>query len=113
MKKILRWYEKNEYLRAFMELLKGLKPEVQCEVAVDMIMKASDMSDRDYTKMIKEVASFDPKNYKRWYDKNPNVHLGIESLRDLTDEQKEKIVEEFSEKIVNMYYVNTNEIEQI
>ena len=106
MKKIQRWYEKNEYLKAFMELLQGLTPDVQCEIAIDIIMKASEVNGRDYSKMIKEVASYNPKNYNRWYDKNPNVHLAIESLRDLTELQKEEIIQGFSEKITGFYYVS-------
>ena len=112
MKKFLRWYEKNEYLKAFMRLLEDLPVDIQCEVAIDIIMKSSDMTDRDYTKLIQEVATYNPKNYKRWYDKNPNVHLAIESLRDLSEKQKEEIVEEFSEKIINSYYISIDEIEQ-
>ena len=112
MKKFQRWYEKNEYLKAFMELLQDLSPEIQCEIAIDIIMKASEINDRDYSKMIREVASYNPKNYKRWYDKNPNVHLAIESLRDLTEQQKEEIIQEFSEKIVGLYYISEDEIEQ-
>ena len=113
MKKFQRWYEKNECLKAFMELLQDLPMEIQCEVAIDIIMKASEMSERDYTKIIREVASYNPQNYKRWYDKNPNVHLAIESLRELTEEQKEEVIQEFSERIIKFYYISADEIEQI
>ena len=96
-----RWYEKDEFLKAFMNLMQDMPIEVQCEIAVDIIIKASNMIDSDYTKIIEEVANFNPKDYKRWYDKNPNVHLAIESLRDLTQEQRDIIVKEFSAKILN------------
>ena len=96
-----RWYEKDEFLKAFMNLMQDMPIEIQCEVAVDIIIKASGMIDRDYSKMVEEVANFNPKDYKRWYDKNPNVHLAIESLRDLTQEQRDIIVKEFSAKILN------------
>ena len=71
------------------------------------------MIDRDYTNIIKEVASYNPKNYKRWYDKNPNIHLAIESLRDLTEEQREQIVNEFSQKIISSHYIKLDEIEEM
>lgn len=98
--KIKRWYEKNEYLSAFMNLMQGLSIDEQCEIAVDIIIKASSMIDRDYENIIKEVSRFDPKNYKRWYDKNPNVHLAIESLRDLDEEGINEIIQEFSQIIL-------------
>ena len=101
--KFTRWYEKNEFLRAFMNLLQDLPIEKQCEIAVEMIIKASNLSDRDYSKIIAEVSEFNPKKYKRWYDKNPNIHIAIETLRDLTDEQKEEIIQEFSAEILNSH----------
>ena len=56
--KFQRWYEQNEYLKAFMVLLEDLEPEIQCEIAVDMIMEASNLIDRDYEKIIEEVGEY-------------------------------------------------------
>ncbi len=112
-KQFQRWYEKDEYLCAFMNLLSDLDIELQCEIAIDIIMKASDMIDRDYSKIIQEVANYNPRDYKRWYDKNPNVHLAIESLRDLDDNQRDEIVKEFSEKILNSHYIKLDDIDEI
>ena len=100
-----RWYQKDEYLNAFMDLLQDLEPAIQCEIAVDIIIKASDMIDRDYGKIIQEVGNYNPRNFKRWYDKNPNIHLAIESLRDLNETQRDEMVREFSEKILNSHYI--------
>ncbi len=111
-KHFLRWYEKNEYLCAFVNLLSDLDVEIQCEIAVDIIMKASEMIDRDYSKMIQEVANYNPRDYKRWYDKNPNVHLAIESLRDLDENQRDEVIQEFSERILKSHYIKLDEIEE-
>ena len=111
-KRILRWYEKNEYLSAFMNLMQDLSPENQCEIAIDIIMEASKMIDRDYTNIIKEVASFNPKDYKRWYDKNPNIHLAIESLRDLNDEQRDIIVQDFTDRILSKHFIQLDDINE-
>ena len=107
-----RWYEKDEHLKAFMNLMQDIDIEIQCEIAVDMIIKASSMLDRDYSKIISEVGKYNPKDYKRWYDKNPNVHLAIESLRDLTTEQREGIIREFSNKILNFHHIELDEVEE-
>lgn len=103
--KYIRWYEKDEYLKAFMNLLEDLKPEIQCEIAIDIIIKASDLIERDYTKIVQEVGNYNPKDFKRWYDKNPNIHLAIESLRDLKENERDMIIREFSEKILNNHYI--------
>ena len=102
--RLRRWYEKNEYLRVFMELLSDLTPEVQSEIAVDIIMRASEMLDRDYKEIIEGISGYDPRNFNRWYDKNPNIHIAIETIRDLSEEQRDIIVREFSNKIVNNHY---------
>ncbi len=104
-KNFVRWYEKDEYLKAFMNLLEDLEPAIQCEIAIDIIIKASDLIDRDYTKIIQEVGNYNPRDFKRWYDKNPNIHLAIESLRDLKEDERDLIVREFSEKILNNHYI--------
>jgi len=108
-KTFVRWYEKNEYLNAFMNLMRDLTIEQQCEIAIDIIIKSSSMIDRDYDKIIQEVSNFNPKDYKRWYDKNPNVHLAIESLRDLNESQRELIVQEFTDKILKEYPIELDE----
>ncbi len=106
-----RWYQKDEYMNAFMNLLEDLEPDDQCEIAIDIIIKASDMIDRDYTKIIQEVGNYNPRNFKRWYDKNPNIHLAIESLRDLNESQRDKIVREFSEKILSSHNIKIEGID--
>ena len=114
MKKFfVRWYEKDEYLKAFMNLMQDLPMEIQCEIATDIILKASNMIDRDYSKLIAEVSSYNPKDFKRWYDKNPNVHIAIEALRDLTPEQRDEIVKEFSLKILNSHFIKLDDIEEM
>lgn len=108
-KKITRWYEKNEHLKAFMNLMEDLPMDSQCEIAIDIIIEASELIDRDYSKIIQEIADFNPKNFKRWYDKNPNIHTAIESLRDLNDEQQGALVQKYSNKIINCHYVKLEE----
>ena len=94
-----------------MNLMQDLSIEKQCEIAIDIIIEASEMIDRDYTKIIQEVSSFNPKDYKRWYDKNPNVHIAIESLRDLTEEQRDIIIQKFTDKILNSHYIKIEGID--
>ncbi len=107
---VRRWYEQDEYLKAFMSLLKDLDVDEQCEIAVDIIIKASSMIDRDYEKIISEVSAYDPNDYNRWYDVTPNIHLAIESLRDLTDEQRKQIIDEFSDEIIDNHFSEFGEI---
>ena len=96
MKKYIRWYDKDKYLCAFMRLLEDLDPEAQCEVAVDIILKVPKIIEKDYEKFVKIIADYDPREYKRWYDKNPNLHAAIEALHDLNDQQREDLINQIS-----------------
>ena len=84
-----------------MGLLESQTLDKQCEIAVDIIIEASNMIDRDYENMIKEISTFNPRDYKRWYDKNPSVHLAVESLRDLTEAQRNQLIHKFSATILS------------
>ena len=68
-----------------------------------MILKTSCLIDRQYENFIKDIAFFNPRDFKRWYDKNPNIHLAIEALRDLTSVQQEEVVQEFCDKILKRH----------
>ena len=107
--KLQRWYEQESHLKAFMNLLEGLKPEEQCEIAVDIILFTSELSDREYSNIVNEIGEYNPREYKRWYDKNPNIHSAIESLKDLSQEKIDMVINEFSTRIIEKYENEVNE----
>ncbi len=99
--KIQRWYQKDEYLNAFMNLLEQLPLDEQCEIAVDIIIETSSMTEREYSKTLNDIGDYNPKDFKRWYDKNPNLHAAIESLRDLSAKQREEVIKKYSDEILS------------
>ncbi len=107
--KNLRWYDKDKYLSAFMTLLQGLPEDVQSEVAVDILLQVPKIIDKDFKTFIKIVADHNPKQYQRWYDKNPNLHTAIESIRQLTPVQREKLLSSISDIIIK--HTNQNPFE--
>lgn len=100
MNKHIRWYDKDKYLSAFMRLLEDLDPQVQCEVAVDIILKIPKIVEKDYEKFVKIIADFNPREYSRWYDKNPNLHAAVEALRDLSPKERENLINEISDIVL-------------
>ncbi len=98
-----RWYEKDEHLGAFFALIEELPDDIQCEIAVDILMKTSELLDRKYENIIADVADYNPKDYNRWYDKNPNIHVAIESIKDLEEDKRDEIVKELSDLILKYY----------
>ena len=107
--KNLRWYDKDKYLSAFMTLLQDLPEDVQSKVAVDILLYIPKVIEKDFAKFIKIVADHNPKQYQRWYDRNPNLHTAVESIRELTFEEKEKLLGSISD--IMLKHTNQNPFE--
>jgi len=107
--KNLRWYDKDKYLSAFMTLLQGLSEDVQSKVAVDIMLYVPKVIEKDFKQFIKIVAEHNPKQYQRWYDHNPNLHTAVESIRNLTPEQREKLLGAISDIVIK--HTNQNPFE--
>ena len=101
----LRRYDDDIYLSAFIMLFDTLGDEMQRVIANDILNEIPKAIKRDYNKFIKMVQENNSSNQNRWYDKNPNVHLAIESLRDLPEAERDNIVKEFSDKILSSHYI--------
>ncbi len=98
--KNLRWYDKDKYLSAFMTLLQGLSEDIQSKVAVDIMLYVPKVIEKDFSKFIKIVAEHDPRQYQRWYDKNPHLHTAIESIRNMNQSEREKLIGAISDIII-------------
>ena len=109
MKKNLRWYDKDKYLSAFMTLLQELPDDIQSKVAVDILLYIPKVIEKDFTKFIKIVADHNPRQYQRWYDHNPNLHTAVESIRELSSEEREKLLNSISDIIIK--HTNQNPFE--
>ncbi len=90
MPKYTRWYDKDEYLGAFMMLLEHLPHDVQIEIANDMILNISQIIDVNPDDFINTLSKDSPTVFKRWYDCSPELHSAIESMKNLS---KEKVAE--------------------
>ncbi len=100
MKKNLRWYDKDKYLSAFMTLLQDLSEDIQSKVAVDILLYIPKVIEKDFAKFIKIVADHNPRQYQRWYDHNPNLHTLVESIRELSFDEREKLLSAISDVVV-------------
>lgn len=107
--KNLRWYDKDKYLSAFMTLLQGLPEDVQSEVALNILLYVPKVIEEDFSKFIKIVAEHNPKQYQRWYDHNPNLHTAVESIRRLSQTEREKLLSSISDIIIK--HTNQNPFE--
>lgn len=99
MKEYLRWYDKDKYLSAFMVLLQSLEPEVQIEVANDMLLNIPKIIEKDFDGFINIMSEYDPRNYKRWYDVNPSLHNAVEAMQNMTHDQREELIYSISDII--------------
>lgn len=105
----MRWYDKDKYLSAFMTLLQSLGEDIQSKVAIDILLYVPKVIEKDFKKFIKIVAEHNPKQYQRWYDRNPNLHMAVESIRKLSAKDREKLLSSISDIIIK--YTNQDPFE--
>ena len=97
MKKYVRWYDKDEYLGAFMILLEQLPREVQIEIANDMLLNIANILDINHDDFINNLSNNNPISYKRWYDYSPELHSAIESMKNLPKEKNAELISMISD----------------
>ena len=97
MQKYVRWYDKDEYLGAFMVLLEHLPREVQIEIAEDMLLNISNLLDLNLDDFINSLSDNNPISYKRWYDYSPELHSAIESMKNLPKEKNAELISMISD----------------
>ena len=95
--KYIRWYDKDEYLGAFMILLEHLPREAQVEIANDMLLNIPNVVDTNYDDFINTLSDNNPMSYKRWYDYSPELHSAIESMKNLSQEKNIELISMISD----------------
>ena len=100
MEKIVRWYDKDPQMSTFMMLLESLSRDVQCEIAVDIMLNIPTIIDADLNDYVNDMGNFSPKSYNRWYDYNPTLHSAIEGMKELSPEQRQILISYISDIIL-------------
>ncbi len=100
MEKIVRWYDQDTQMSAFMVLLESLSRDVQCEIAVDIMLNIPKIIDAGLDDYVNDMGNFSPKNYSRWYDYNPTLHSAIEAMKQLDSEQRRILISYISDIIL-------------
>lgn len=108
MAEYLRWYDKDPVIKEFMNALERLDQETVSLLAQDFIQTMMEdekiSADSALQSLIKNV----PPGYKRWYDKNYDLHSCLEVLKSLDPEHQKLVIEKFREAmyqlIATMYY---------
>ena len=100
MDKIVRWYDKDAQMSAFMVLLESLSRDIQCEIAVDIMLNIPKIIDADLNDYVNDMGNFSPQNYSRWYDYNPTLHSAIEAMQQLSPEQRQILISYISDIIL-------------
>lgn len=96
----IRWYDKDKYLSAFMVLLQGLEPDVQIEVANDILLNVPRIIEHDFDKFVNIMSEHNPRVYRRWYDFDPTLHSAVEIMQNLSTEQREELINLISDIVI-------------
>ena len=83
-----RWYDKYPDLKSLLQLLENIDDYNVELIAQDFLqIIVSKYRDR-FDKMIEIMSKNAPMGYKRWYDKNYNLHTCIEFIKTLENEDE-------------------------
>lgn len=89
-----RWYDKDQYLSPIMKILEQLPADLRAIVAQDLLQNIMNTNNATCDEKIDFLNRNIPPTYRRWYDKDTNLHSAIESLKNMPAKQKKQICEE-------------------
>lgn len=106
--KYLRWYDKDPILKDFMNLLETLDPQTVELLAQDFIQVIMESGLINIDSTISYLDKNSPRQFNRWYDQNYNLHTCIELLKNIENDKKALLIENFKESffhlITDIYY---------
>ena len=90
-----RWYDQYSELKSLLVLLEKIDDYSIEMIAQDFIQILTSRYKNDFDSKIQTLCENSPKEYKRWYDENYNLHTCIEFIKTLSDDEKKEIISAF------------------
>ncbi|MCD7779324.1 MAG: hypothetical protein LUH05_01470 [Candidatus Gastranaerophilales bacterium] len=104
-----RWYDKYPDLKSLLLLLETID-EYNIElISQDFLQIIMAKYSSEFDKAIKNMSDNAPKGYKRWYDKNYNLHTCIEFIKLLEDNEKTELINSFIMSLLSFITNTDNE----
>ena len=104
----VRWYDKDSDLSRLMSFMEGLSDEIKEEVAQDLIQIILSEVKTNQDNELLQLSNNNLNQYRRWYDKNMNLHSAIEIIKNLDTEKRKKIISLLMESIVQILAEKSN-----
>ena len=96
MNKFARWYDKYPDLKLLLQLLSNVDDYTIELIAQDFMQIIMTKYKDKFDNIIENLSNNAPPGYKRWYDRNYNLHTCIEFIKTLeTDKEREEIINSF------------------
>ncbi len=94
--KFERWYDKYPDLKSLLQLLENVD-EYNIElIAQDFIQIIMEKYKDKFDNVIADLSHNAPPGYKRWYDRNYNLHTCVEFIKTIEDEdEKNELINSF------------------
>lgn len=93
--KFNRWYDQYPDLKSLLSLLEKVSDENIELIAQDFLQIIMQKYGENFDEKIERLNKNAPKQYKRWYDNNYNMHTCIEFIQTLNDEEKQELISSF------------------
>ena len=95
MQKYTRWYDNYPDLKSLLILLENVDDYTLELISQDFLQLIMYKYKDKFDNAIELMSKNPPPNYKRWYDRNYNLHTCIEFVKTLHDNEKNKIINSF------------------
>lgn len=104
----VRWYDKDSDLSKLMSFMEGLSDETKEEVAQDLIQIILSEVKTNQDNELLQLSKNNLNQYRRWYDKNMNLHSAVEIIKNLDSQKRKEIISLIFESIVQILAEKSN-----
>ncbi len=103
-----RWYDKYPELKLLLQLLETVDEYYIELISQDFLQIILSKYGSKFDEAIKKISDNAPLEYKRWYDKNYNIHTCIEFIKILDDNEKTALINSFIMSLLS-FITNTDD----
>ena len=105
-----RWYDKYSDLKSILQTLKGVDEDILELITQDFIQIVLSRYNNQLDSVIMNTSANLPPDYKRWYDRNYNLHTCVEFIKTIDDDNERiRLINDFVATVLTFISDNNND----
>jgi hypothetical protein len=109
--KQIRWYDKNIELKAVFEIIQKLEPNIQKNIAQDILQILLTNFDLNLDNQINTINQNYAYKRSRWYDKNMDLFTSFEIIKDFSPKLQTILAKKIIMSILLTYLTKSKTLE--